>query len=91
MPKLPKQLTLQHHSHGGWRAGAGRPKSKTAGVSHLKRIEVKTSYPMHLTVRLRAGVPTLRATDQVILNLNGHGPTTQVVCRIFSSCKLDNK
>lgn len=61
MTKNTKQLQLQHHGHGGWRRGAGRRKSETAGVSHLKRVEVKAIYPMHLTVRLRAGVPSLRS------------------------------
>lgn len=50
-------------SHSRWQAqrGAGRPpKGNTAGVSHLRRPVLSRHYPLHVTLRIGAGVPSLR-------------------------------
>ena len=39
---------------GGYRKGAGGKKKPDAGVSHLKRSDLKRRYPVHVTVRLYA-------------------------------------
>ena len=59
--KRPVQLELPLRTWGGRRAGAGRkPNGAKAGVSHLKRPEVKARHPVHVTLRLAQGMPGLR-------------------------------
>ena len=49
---------------GGKRRGAGRkPAGERAGVSHAKRPELAARYPVLVTMRLRAGLASLRADD----------------------------
>lgn len=55
-----KQLTLQTLGHGGLRAGAGRKRKKGSGVRHRRRAEVNPKHPLHITVRMRKGAPSLR-------------------------------
>lgn len=44
------------------RAGAGRrPTGTTSGVSHLRRVAVSRHHPVHVTLRVRRGLPSLRA------------------------------
>jgi len=58
----PAQLALQFSTWGGARDGAGRPpKGKSAGVSHLRRPALSRHHPLHVTLRLAAGVPSLRS------------------------------
>ena len=46
---------------GGARAGAGRkPKGEKAGVSHRRREALASRFPVHVTVRLVKGLPSLR-------------------------------
>jgi len=46
---------------GGKRPGAGRkPKGLKAGVSHRTRAALAARFPVHVTVRLRPGLPGLR-------------------------------
>ena len=48
-------------THGGRRKGAGRkPNGAKAGVSHLKRPVLNARHPVHVTMRLRQGLPSLR-------------------------------
>jgi REP element-mobilizing transposase RayT len=54
------QLTLRFRTHGGARSGAGRPRKPGSGVPHLCRARVRPSQPVHVTLRLRRGLPTLR-------------------------------
>jgi putative transposase len=55
------QLSLRYKTWGGARAGAGRPpKGKSAGVSHLRRPSLSHRHPLHVTLRLTSGVPSLR-------------------------------
>ena len=47
---------------GGRRKNAGRPPSgETAGVSHLSREKLSPKHPVHVTLRMRAGVWSLRS------------------------------
>jgi REP element-mobilizing transposase RayT len=54
---------------GGRRKGAGRkPKGERAGVPHQKRGELAARFPVHVTARVRAGLPSLRGQlEQVVL------------------------
>ncbi len=55
-------LDLQPPSrHGGWREGAGRKPGHEPLVRHLSRPKFASRYPCHVTLRLREGVPSLRA------------------------------
>jgi REP element-mobilizing transposase RayT len=58
-PPFP-QLTLRFRTHGGARSGAGRPRRPGAGVPHLRRSRVRRGRPVHVTLRVRRGLPTLR-------------------------------
>jgi REP element-mobilizing transposase RayT len=60
----PRQAELPFKGRGGARPGAGRkPKGERAGVSHHGRAAFAKSYPVHVTARLRAGLPSLRRKD----------------------------
>jgi len=48
---------------GGARKGAGRKKSKHPGVSHLKREEFPEHHPVHVTMKLLPGLPSLRTQE----------------------------
>jgi REP element-mobilizing transposase RayT len=46
---------------GGRRKGAGRkPKGERAGVSHGQREALASRFPVHVTLKLKAGLPSLR-------------------------------
>jgi REP element-mobilizing transposase RayT len=61
-----KQLSLALKTWGGKRKGAGRPPSGTrAGVSHLRRPELASRHPVHVTLRLLEGIGYLRAAIRV--------------------------
>lgn len=45
--------------HGGWRPGAGRPR-KPGACSHRRREAFAANEPLHVTLRIVAGVPSLR-------------------------------
>lgn len=57
------QLSLESarrpSGHGGWRPGAGRPRSKGA-CSHGRRERFGAREPVHVTLRIVEGVPSLR-------------------------------
>src|SRR5205085_181870 len=52
--------------HGGWRPGAGRPRGRTT-MSHDTRERVAPSVPQHVTLRVVAGVPSLRTRPRVAI------------------------
>jgi len=57
-----RQLALEFRSWGGQRTGAGRPPNGSKpGVSHLRRPTLSRHHPVHVTLRIVAGVPSLRA------------------------------
>ncbi len=60
--KRSKQRGLPFgNSWGGARAGAGRkPKGRRAGVSHRTRERLAARFPVHVTCKLREGLPRLR-------------------------------
>ena len=51
---------------GGRRPGAGRRKSKGSGVSHAKREEFLEGEPVHVTMKLKEGLPNLRERENFI-------------------------
>jgi REP element-mobilizing transposase RayT len=56
-----KQGTLAFGEWGGARRGAGRkPNGERAGVSHAARTSLASRHPVHVTARLREGLPSLR-------------------------------
>ncbi len=63
-----KSKTLQREfgftNWGGKRRGAGRkPKGERAGVSHAPRAKLAARFPVLVTMRLAAGLESLRARD----------------------------
>jgi len=61
--KKPVQLTLDSArrptGRGGWRPGAGRPRGRTR-VAHTTRERFAPRFPIHVTLRLREGLGSLR-------------------------------
>ena len=58
--KKARQLTFDHKRWGGWREGAGRKRSKGSGVSHATRAPLAARFPVHVTMRIEKGLPSLR-------------------------------
>ena len=57
-----RQLRLEFRSWGGARRGAGRkPTGERAGVSHGRRPLLDARHPVHVTLRIGRGVPSLRS------------------------------
>jgi REP element-mobilizing transposase RayT len=50
--------------HGGHREGAGRKPTGEAGVSHDARAVLASRFPVHVTVKLKQGLPRLRRRDE---------------------------
>ncbi|MBK9388272.1 MAG: transposase [Planctomycetes bacterium] len=64
MRRKDRQLVLDFRPHGGKRKGAGRkPKNAEPGMSHRQRAAKKRGEPLHITVRLAEGLPSLRRGD----------------------------
>jgi REP element-mobilizing transposase RayT len=61
-PRKPQQteMALLPAGRGGWRPGAGRKAKPGARVLHRVRGNVPGHCPVHVTVRLRRGIPSLR-------------------------------
>jgi hypothetical protein len=60
-PRTLRQLELAFRSRGGARRGAGRkPAGAKAGVSHARRPEFKARHPLHVTMKVGQGLPSLR-------------------------------
>ena len=61
MKRRDPQQTFVFLRWGGKRKGAGRkPKEARAGVSHGTRKRLAARFPVHVTVRLKKGLPSLR-------------------------------
>ena len=61
---MKKQLELAiPNTHGGWRKGAGRKPKGRGCVSHDLRPFHDESVPVHVTLRVREDVPSLRRPD----------------------------
>ncbi len=69
MARRPKQLALElppRRTWGGRRAGAGRPPTgRKAGLPHARRAHFGAPLPAHVTLRIRADVPSLRRAPVV--------------------------
>ncbi len=67
MPRLRKkhvQQTFEYRSHGGKRAGAGRPpKGKRSSEPHKTRDAIDARHPQHVTTRVVDGLGSLRKKD----------------------------
>jgi len=64
MKTKARQREFGFTNWGGKRRGAGRkPKGERAGVSHSPRAKLAARFPVLVTMRLRDGLPTLRAKD----------------------------
>ncbi|MBL8722403.1 MAG: hypothetical protein JNK49_00065 [Planctomycetes bacterium] len=60
-PRSLEQAELPFRQHGGARRGAGRkPKGLQPGIAHTKRAALPARHPVHVTVKLRQGLPKLR-------------------------------
>lgn len=60
-PKRPQQLELSIPTWGGARRGAGRKRaSPRPTVPHVSRPRICADWPLHVTLRVRAGLPNLR-------------------------------
>ena len=81
------QLTLDAArrpcGRGGWRPGAGRPRGRTC-VAHERRVRFAARFPVHVTLRVKEDVPSLRrrgplrVVQQVIREV-GHHPYFRVI------------
>jgi REP element-mobilizing transposase RayT len=64
VPHRPEQLTFtdyrQRSGRGGPRPGAGRPRGQRPRVLHRERTPVPVDCPVHVTLRVRVDVPSLR-------------------------------
>jgi REP element-mobilizing transposase RayT len=69
VPRRPKQLTFTDYrkrtGRGGPRPGAGRPRGPRPRVLHRERAPVPVDAPVHVTLRVRVGVPSLRTVTFV--------------------------
>src|SRR3954467_2705475 len=52
---------LRYNGRGGPRKGAGRPRNRPGTVDHLKRPSLSRHHPVHVTLRLVAGLASLRS------------------------------
>ena len=64
MSRRPKQLSFTDHrmrtGRGGPRPGAGRPRGPRPRVWHRRREKIPGHCPVHVTLRVREGIPSLR-------------------------------
>ncbi len=71
------QRTFGFTRRGGKRKGAGRkPNEEKAGVSHSARPRLSRHHPVHVTLRLRRGLPSLR-----------HKVPYRALKRVFGACE----
>src|SRR5829696_9152174 len=56
-----EQLALVYRSWGGARKGAGRKKGSRPPMPHRSREPLNPRHPVHVTVHMRRGVPSLRS------------------------------
>ena len=69
VPRRAKQLSFTDYrertGRGGPRPGAGRPRGPRPRVLHRRRERIPGSCPLHVTLRVRPGVPSLRTVAVV--------------------------
>ncbi len=70
MSRRPKQLSFTDHrmrtGRGGPRPGAGRPRGPRPRVWHRRREKIPGHCPVHVTLRVREGIPSLRGGALVL-------------------------
>ena len=59
-PIQVKQLDLEMFDHGGARENAGRPRGPRPNARHRPRERHRRAHPVHVTMRARGGLPSLR-------------------------------
>ncbi|MGH7286828.1 MAG: transposase [Myxococcota bacterium] len=69
VPRAPKQLSFTDYrkrtGRGGPRPGAGRPRGPRPRVQHRTRERIPGLFPLHVTLRSRPDVPSLRSVAVV--------------------------
>jgi putative transposase len=55
-----QELRLRHSGWGGKREGAGRKPGPNPRIAHLARAPLASRHPVHVTMKVRPGVPSLR-------------------------------
>lgn len=65
MRYAPEQLELDRRCWGGRRPGAGRKPGPRPRVRHLSREPFAGRFPCHVTLKVRADVPSLRTVKLV--------------------------
>jgi len=87
MAKSAKQGVFSFpNGHGGRRAGAGRkPKGARTGVPHRTRPALKERHPLHVTLRLRDGLPSLRKERELRVL---HGCFASASTEAFRVCEF---
>ena len=58
-----KQEEFRFRSWGGARKGAGRPRGEHPFVPRVRRKPLSSRFPVHVTVRLKEGLPSLRTPE----------------------------
>ena len=54
------QQQLEFRDKDGRRHRSGRPRSKRSGIPHTRRAEFSASDPLHITLKICAGLPSMR-------------------------------
>jgi putative transposase len=60
MRRNPVQTSFSFSTWGGARPGAGRKKESDSSVPHSRRPELAARHPVHVTLRIARGLPSLR-------------------------------
>jgi hypothetical protein len=84
--QLPLDQARKPCGRGGWRPGAGRPKGRTC-VAHERRVRFAARFPVHVTLRMKDDVPSLRRRGplrivQQAIREAGHHACFRVVERL---------
>jgi REP element-mobilizing transposase RayT len=82
--RTPKQLELPTaHRWGGARPGAGRKPAPHSGPTHEPRPPHDRRYPVHVTLRARRDVPSLRAHPTFVSLQRAIGRATRLSFRVI--------
>ena len=79
-----RQTSFRFRTWGGKRAGAGRKRTKVrAGVPHVARPEHTWRHPVHITLRARTGLPSLRRQSPFDIVRHALADASQVGFRVL--------
>ncbi|MBL8724096.1 MAG: transposase [Planctomycetes bacterium] len=88
-PSRIQQAELPFRQRGGARPGAGRkPKGLLPGVAHTPRANLPARHPVHVTVKLRQGLPKLRQPRERALLLAAFAKAKQRAGRTGKTFRL---